>query len=108
MLQVVTLLHLVCLTHRIKQKSELLRVLGGPSIGDLRSRLTRLIDFVEDGQLPPERTAIRDLLSYRLPADAPEQDIKDEWTLIVEGRHPYVSFLFMSSGIGRLTKRNTS
>ncbi|ORZ01272.1 hypothetical protein BCR43DRAFT_486662 [Syncephalastrum racemosum] len=68
--------------------SELLRVLGGPSIGDLRSRLTRLIDFVEDGQLPPERTAIRDLLSYRLPADAPEQDIKDEWTLIVEGRHP--------------------
>jgi hypothetical protein len=57
-------------------------VLGGPSIGDLRSRLTRLIDMVDASE---ERGAIKDLLSYRLSSD-PEQ-VKDEWAAIVEGRH---------------------
>ncbi|KAF7721944.1 hypothetical protein EC973_003905 [Apophysomyces ossiformis] len=66
--------------------SELLRVLGGPSIGDLRSRLTRLIDVGENAQ-SPERMAMKDLLSYRLPADASEEEVKDEWAAIVEGRH---------------------
>ncbi|RUS24962.1 hypothetical protein BC938DRAFT_472824 [Jimgerdemannia flammicorona] len=65
--------------------SELLRVLGGPSIGDLRSRLTRLIGI--DGQGGAERAAIKDLLSYRLPAVGHEHAIKDEWAEIVEGRH---------------------
>ncbi|ORZ19483.1 hypothetical protein BCR42DRAFT_489417 [Absidia repens] len=64
--------------------SEVLRVLGGPSIGDLRSRLTRLIDIV-DASPSDERVAIKDLLSYRLSND-PEQ-VKDEWASIVEGRH---------------------
>ncbi|KAI9271831.1 hypothetical protein BDA99DRAFT_545953 [Phascolomyces articulosus] len=67
--------------------SELLRVLGGPSIGDLRSRLTRLIDIAHSERSSPERIAMRDLLSYRLPADASEQEVKDEWISIVEGRH---------------------
>ena len=67
--------------------SELLRVLGGPSIGDLRSRLTRLVDIV-DKSPSAERVAIKELLSYRLAADASEQDVKDEWASIVEGRHP--------------------
>ncbi|KAI8142575.1 hypothetical protein BJV82DRAFT_579619 [Fennellomyces sp. T-0311] len=67
--------------------SELLRVLGGPSIGDLRSRLTRLIDIAHSERSSPERIAMRDLLSYRLPADASEQQVKDEWVSIVEGRH---------------------
>ncbi|CAO3650584.1 unnamed protein product [Cunninghamella blakesleeana] len=65
--------------------SELLRVLGGPSIGDLRSRLTRLITI--EGSDSKERIAIKELLSYRLPTEGPAQDIKDEWALIVEGRH---------------------
>ncbi|KAI9300362.1 hypothetical protein BJ944DRAFT_27811 [Cunninghamella echinulata] len=65
--------------------SELLRVLGGPSIGDLRSRLTRLI--TTEGPDSKERMAIKELLSYRLPTEGPAQDIKDEWALIVEGRH---------------------
>ncbi|KAG2228042.1 hypothetical protein INT45_012066 [Circinella minor] len=67
--------------------SELLRVLGGPSIGDLRSRLTRLIDIAHSERSSPERIAMRDLLSYRLPADVTEQEVKDEWISIVEGRH---------------------
>ncbi|KAG0173843.1 hypothetical protein DFQ28_002550 [Apophysomyces sp. BC1034] len=65
--------------------SELLRVLGGPSIGDLRSRLTRLINV--DGPHSEELAAIKELLSYRLPASGDDYAIRDEWSLIVEGRH---------------------
>ncbi|KAI8986391.1 hypothetical protein BDB01DRAFT_785486 [Pilobolus umbonatus] len=65
--------------------SELLRVLGGPSIGDLRSRLTRLISV--EGNDSQERCAIKELLSYRLPAEGDENLIRDEWLRIVEGRH---------------------
>ncbi|KAF7721494.1 hypothetical protein EC973_004633 [Apophysomyces ossiformis] len=66
-------------------KSELLRVLGGPSIGDLRSRLTRLINV--DGPHSEELVAIKELLSYRLPPEGDEYTIRDEWSQIVEGRH---------------------
>jgi len=65
--------------------SELLRVLGGPSIGDLRSRLIRLMD-VQQGD-STERNAIKDLLSYRLPSEGHEHVIKEEWATIVEGHH---------------------
>ncbi|VVT58320.1 uncharacterized protein SAPINGB_P006147 [Magnusiomyces paraingens] len=58
--------------------SELIRVVGGPAIGDLRSRITRLI--------PEKSTALRSLLSYRLPEDS--LGAKSEWTAIVEGTHP--------------------
>ncbi|KAI9316174.1 hypothetical protein BX666DRAFT_2136568 [Dichotomocladium elegans] len=68
--------------------SELLRVLGGPSIGDMRSRLTRLIDFADPQPPSPERMAMKDLLSYRLPSDVSEAEVKEEWFSIVEGRHP--------------------
>ncbi|KAI8138177.1 hypothetical protein BJV82DRAFT_697883 [Fennellomyces sp. T-0311] len=63
--------------------SELLRVLGGPSIGDLRARLTRLIDE----SVSPERKAIKELLSYRLPSQGDIRPIRDEWALIVQGQH---------------------
>lgn len=57
--------------------SEILRVLGGPAIGDLRSRVTRLI--------PEESAAMRKVLAYRL------SDIRDEaqaeWARIVDGSH---------------------
>ncbi|KAI9498868.1 hypothetical protein BDB00DRAFT_797022 [Zychaea mexicana] len=63
--------------------SELLRVLGGPSIGDLRARLTRLINE----NASPEKKAIKDLLSYRLPSEGDAYTIRHEWSLIVQGRH---------------------
>lgn len=59
--------------------------MGGPSIGDLRSRLTRLISV--SGHDSEERAAIKELLSYRLPADGDDNAIRDEWAMIVEGRH---------------------
>ncbi|KAI8097866.1 uncharacterized protein B0P05DRAFT_522392, partial [Gilbertella persicaria] len=67
--------------------SELLRVLGGPSVGDLRSRLIRLMNTLDE-DTSKEMKAIKDLLSYRLPADKKNhQKVRDEWALIVEGRH---------------------
>ena len=63
--------------------SEILRVLGGPGIGDIRSRLVRLINAEED----KEKKAIRELLSYRLPAEGDNVVIRDEWLEIIEGTH---------------------
>ena len=82
--------------------SEIIRVLGGPSIGayicpdgmialthvpvtqgDIRSRLIRLIPTVEKGS---PLDAIRTLLAYRLSSSASEKDARDEWRDIVEGR----------------------
>lgn len=57
--------------------SEILRVIGGPAIGDIRSRLTRLI--------PPEQEALRQLLSFRLSSDS--REAKTQWEEIVDGTH---------------------
>ncbi|CBQ72103.1 conserved hypothetical protein [Sporisorium reilianum SRZ2] len=71
--------------------SEIIRVLGGPSIGDLRSRLNRLIPTPSrhDHSTPPPRSneAMHNLLSYRLPSHAPSREIKQEWMDILKGRH---------------------
>lgn len=79
--------------------SEIIRVLGGPSIGDLRSRLNRLIptpsrhDFTtatsSSSSLIPSQSneAIHNLLSYRLPSHGQSREIKQEWMDILEGRH---------------------
>jgi hypothetical protein len=82
--------------------SEIIRVLGGPSIGvcscsggmvyptyvsvtrgDIRSRLIRLIPTVEKGS---PLDAIRTLLAHRLSSNASEKDAREEWRDIVEGR----------------------
>ncbi|PWN31804.1 UPF0052-domain-containing protein [Meira miltonrushii] len=70
--------------------SEIIRVLGGPSIGDLRSRLVRLIPTSSSyhGEKPPaSNDALHALLSYRLPVTGKSRDIKQEWMDILEGRH---------------------
>ncbi|ABN67279.2 conserved hypothetical protein [Scheffersomyces stipitis CBS 6054] len=57
--------------------SEIIRVIGGPAIGDVRSRLTRLI--------PDHQQPLLRLLSFRLssvPAEA-----KVQWNEIVDGTH---------------------
>ncbi|OCH88344.1 UPF0052-domain-containing protein [Obba rivulosa] len=63
--------------------SEIIRVLGGPSIGDLRSRLVRLIPPAPPGS---SLDCIRNLLAYRLPASHSEREAREEWRDIVEGR----------------------
>lgn len=60
--------------------SEILRVLGGIGVGDLRSRLIRLIP---DSPEHTEMFAIKRLLSHRLPVDS--SLARHEWLDIVEG-----------------------
>ncbi|KAF3928925.1 hypothetical protein AA313_de0204862 [Arthrobotrys entomopaga] len=58
-------------------------VFGGPGIGDIRSRLVRLVP--EDGTEDSERMCITQLLNYRLPPSA--ETARQEWNLIIEGTH---------------------
>ncbi|KAG9439192.1 hypothetical protein H6P81_019357 [Aristolochia fimbriata] len=60
--------------------AEIVRVLGGPAVGDIRSRCLRLSD-----ESTSEALAVRTLLGYRLPLDA--HNAKSEWYCIVEGEH---------------------
>ncbi|CAG8925528.1 unnamed protein product [Penicillium salamii] len=60
--------------------SELIRIFGGPGIGDVRSRLVRLIP---DSPANPERSAVKGLFNHRLPAEA--SVAVHEWQSIVDG-----------------------
>lgn len=57
--------------------SELIRVIGGPAIGDIRSRLTRLI--------PDNNQGLKKLLSFRLSSNP--KLAKSQWSDIVDGSH---------------------
>ncbi|KAK6201593.1 uncharacterized protein RJT21DRAFT_36079 [Scheffersomyces amazonensis] len=57
--------------------SEIIRVIGGPALGDVRSRLTRLI--------PNHQESLRQLLTFRLSSDP--IIAKEEWNSIVDGTH---------------------
>ncbi|KAJ3751115.1 UPF0052-domain-containing protein [Lentinula detonsa] len=63
--------------------SEIIRVLGGPSVGDIRSRLVRLIPIASPSS---PLNAIKTLLAYRLPHHYSERQAREEWRDIVEGR----------------------
>ncbi|KAJ3271321.1 hypothetical protein HK104_004706, partial [Borealophlyctis nickersoniae] len=66
--------------------SEIVRMVGGPGIGDIRSRLVRLAETKS-----AEAKAVYALLSHRLPIDdgsPPGVTAKSEWLDIVEGCHP--------------------
>ena len=60
--------------------AEIVRVLGGPAVGDIRSRCLRLADETNE-----EARAVKKLLAYRLSSSA--QEAKREWYEIVEGDH---------------------
>ncbi|KAJ4395115.1 hypothetical protein N0V85_006675, partial [Neurospora sp. IMI 360204] len=62
--------------------SELIRFIGGPSVGDIRSRLVRLIPNPSNDQ---EKAALKALFEYRLPGDPSKARI--EWLDMVEARH---------------------
>ncbi|KAI4723778.1 UPF0052-domain-containing protein [Aureobasidium sp. EXF-10728] len=64
--------------------SELIRVFGGPGIGDLRSRLVRLIP--DNGDSHSEAASIKALFNHRLPPNPKEARL--EWLEIVESLHP--------------------
>ncbi|CAG9463252.1 unnamed protein product [Pedinophyceae sp. YPF-701] len=61
--------------------AEIVRVLGGPAVGDIRSRCLRLADESDE-----ESRAVKALLAHRLPSSSPAA-AKEEWYQIVEGDH---------------------
>ncbi|KAF2627356.1 UPF0052-domain-containing protein [Macroventuria anomochaeta] len=64
--------------------SELIRVFGGPGIGDVRSRLVRLIPDDPDND-ESEKAAIKAFFNHRLPKE--QVPAKQEWLQIVEAQH---------------------
>ncbi|KAK5711846.1 hypothetical protein LTR17_018214 [Elasticomyces elasticus] len=75
-----TLAYVIPVSDNGGSSSELIRVFGGPGIGDVRSRLVRLIP--ENGL---EATAIKHFFNYRLPKSyAPA---RNEWLDILESNH---------------------
>ncbi|KAH8600060.1 hypothetical protein B0O99DRAFT_649476 [Bisporella sp. PMI_857] len=63
--------------------SELIRVFGGPGIGDVRSRLVRLIP---ENPGSPENVAIKKFFNYRLSPDPIEA--RNEWLSIIDSTSP--------------------
>jgi 2-phospho-L-lactate transferase CofD len=61
--------------------AEIVRVLGGPAVGDIRSRCLRLADSAST-----EARAVKALLGHRLSAHD-RSAAKTEWYNIVEGEH---------------------
>ncbi|EUC32543.1 hypothetical protein COCCADRAFT_5803 [Bipolaris zeicola 26-R-13] len=64
--------------------SELIRVFGGPGIGDVRSRLVRLIPDDPDHD-DSEKAAIKTFFNHRLPKE--RSLAREEWLQIVEAEH---------------------
>ncbi|CAO2655434.1 Nn.00g104980.m01.CDS01 [Neocucurbitaria sp. VM-36] len=64
--------------------SELIRVFGGPGIGDVRSRLVRLIPDDPDND-ESEKAAIKAFFNHRLPKERTQA--RQEWLQIVEAEH---------------------
>ena len=66
---------------------------GGPSLGDIRSRLVRLAAIAmthrDESCLsqPHSREALYALLMHRLPLEGSSRAIKQEWMDILEGKH---------------------
>ncbi|KAK5989847.1 hypothetical protein PT974_08109 [Cladobotryum mycophilum] len=77
-----TLSYVIPISDNGGSTSEIIRVFGGPGIGDVRSRLVRLIP--NDGNL--ETAAIKNLFNHRLPDVYPTA--RAEWFEILEGTHP--------------------
>jgi len=74
--------YIVPITDDGGSSKEIRRVFGGPSIGDLRSTLTRLSD-----ESTPETCAVKKLLEYRLPNNDASAATA-EWHNILEDNHP--------------------
>ncbi|KAH7272987.1 hypothetical protein FSOLCH5_003251 [Fusarium solani] len=77
-----TLSYVIPISDNGGSSSEIIRVFGGPGIGDVRSRLVRLIP--NDGS--PETAAIKRFFNHRLPKVYNEA--RSEWFEILEATHP--------------------
>ena len=72
-----------CFSDNGGSTSEISRVIGGPGIGDIRSRLIRLMN-----DATREQAGIKKLMSYRLCIEN-DAIARSEWLQLVEGIHSY-------------------
>ncbi|CAJ1393480.1 unnamed protein product [Effrenium voratum] len=83
--------HVMPVTDNGGSTAEILRVLRGPAIGDIRSRLVNLSKFHlrhsdrESYQVHPSEKQVVRLLEYRLPTEA--ESALAEWSMLLDGRH---------------------
>ncbi|KAJ8906805.1 hypothetical protein NDN08_003291 [Rhodosorus marinus] len=61
--------------------SEIIKCLGGPAVGDIRSRCVQLSDDTDT-----ETLAVREILGHRLSSDS-QQTAEDEWHSVLDGSH---------------------
>ncbi|GKU05217.1 hypothetical protein FLAG1_07767 [Fusarium langsethiae] len=78
-----TLSYVIPISDNGGSSSEIIRVFGGPGIGDVRSRLVRLIP---DDNGNPETAAIKHFFNHRLPKNY--AIARSEWFEILEATHP--------------------
>ncbi|OBS17816.1 hypothetical protein FPOA_09546 [Fusarium poae] len=78
-----TLSYVIPISDNGGSSSEIIRVFGGPGIGDVRSRLVRLIP---DDNGNPETVAIKHFFNHRLPKNY--AIARSEWFEILEATHP--------------------
>ncbi|KAF2260379.1 UPF0052-domain-containing protein [Lojkania enalia] len=79
-----TLSYVIPISDNGGSSSELIRVFGGPGIGDVRSRLVRLIPDDPDHD-DSEKAAIKVFFNHRLPKE--RFNAKQEWLQIIEADH---------------------
>ena len=81
--------HLTYITSCLGSTAEIVRILGGPAVGDIRSRLLRLAPGTTR-----EARAVRRLLGHRLISTVDDDDIdeatisrmaREEWLDILDG-----------------------
>jgi 2-phospho-L-lactate transferase/gluconeogenesis factor (CofD/UPF0052 family) len=72
--------HIMPISDNGGSSAEIIRVLRGPAIGDIRSRLLRLAS-----EETPQLRLVKKLLMHRLPSDAVQA--RDEWASILDGSH---------------------
>ncbi|KAI5917576.1 hypothetical protein F4810DRAFT_704788 [Camillea tinctor] len=77
-----TLSYIIPISDNGGSSSELIRVFGGPGIGDIRSRLVRLIP---ESDTDLGGASVKELFNHRLSPDPLQA--RSEWLDIVEGRH---------------------
>ncbi|KAG6013985.1 hypothetical protein E4U41_004935, partial [Claviceps citrina] len=88
-----TLSYVIPISDNGGSTSEIIRVFGGPGIGDVRSRLVRLIPDNDNGNgngddndRAPETASLRQLFNHRL---APGYDAaRSEWHEMLDATHP--------------------
>ena len=80
--------HLITLSYSIGSTAEIVRILGGPAVGDIRSRLLGLAPGTTR-----EARAVRRLLGHRLISNVEDDDNVDEATISRMAREEWLDIL---------------